>query len=96
MNKNKKNVKTLNRGEKMKQRKVKKQAIYVTLILSLIAVISIILSTQILLEKEPGEEQNEHVNKTVFERETPVVVTPEIITRPYTDSSITIKTRKIM
>lgn len=92
MNKNKKNVKTLNRGEKMKQRKVKKQALYVTLILSLIAVISIILSTQILLEKEPGEEQNEHVNKTVFERETPVVVTPEIITRPYTDSSISIKT----
>lgn len=92
MYKTKKTVKTLNRGEKMKQRKVKKEALITTITLGIIAVVSILLSATITLEKEPSKNDNENVNKTIFENNIPVIGTPEIILRPYTDSSIKIAT----
>ena len=74
----------------MKQRKVKKQAL-ITLTLGMVIIISILLSIIITLEKAPTID-NEHVNKTIFENNIPVVGTIEIISRPYTDSSIKIAT----
>ena len=74
----------------MKQRKVKKEKVYLALSLSLIAVISIALSVGVSLETKKG--QNEHVNKTVFDNDIPVVATKEIISRPYSDPSIKIVT----
>lgn len=90
MYKTKKSVKTLNRGEKMTQRKVKKSVIYLGCMLGVLLLVSIFTLTDISFNKQQPEKQ--HVNKTIFENNIPVVATKEIITRPYTDNAVKIKT----
>ena len=90
MYKTKKSVKTLNRGEKMTKRKVKKSVIYLGCMLGVLLLVSIFTLTDISFNKQQPEKQ--HVNKTIFENNIPVVATKEIITRPYTDNAVKIKT----
>ena len=84
------NVKTLNRGEKMTKRKVKKSVLYVSYMIGVLLFVTVFSIAELKLNEKPQE--NEHVNKTIFENKIPVVGTPEVIVRPYTDSSVTIKT----
>lgn len=83
-------VKTLNRGEKMTQRKVKKSVLVGSTVVTL-ALVSILALSEVKLNNKAPEENN-HVNKTIFENKIPVVGTVETIARPYVDSSIKIKT----
>lgn len=83
-------VKTLNRGEKMTRRKVKKQVI-ISSMLGILAIVGLLTLTELKLN-EPKPEEDTHVNKTIFENKIPVVATKEIIARPYTDSTIKIAT----
>ena len=76
----------------MTHRKVKKQVIYLFFaVTSLLLVISL---TLVELKLNPKEEpqQNEYVNKTIFENEIPVVAEKKLIIRPYTDNGVQIKT----
>ncbi len=75
----------------MTQRKVKKQALYLAYSLGILLLVSIFAVTEIKLNKQQPEE-NDYVNKTIFENNVPVVATKEIIARPYTDKAITIAT----
>lgn len=72
----------------MTQRKVKKKVLLSSM-LGLLALSALTL-TELKLNKP--EEDNDYVNKTVFENKIPVVATKEIIARPYTDSTIKIRT----
>lgn len=85
------NVKTLNRGEKMTKRKVKKNVLIISYMLVVVLLVTVFTLTEVKFNKKK-EEPNNHVNKTIFENQIPVVATKEIIARPYTDSSIKIKT----
>ena len=73
----------------MTQRKVKKNVL-ISCILGLLALTTLTLTELKLNEKK--EDEDSHVNKTIFENKIPVVATKEIIARPYTDSTIKIKT----
>lgn len=74
----------------MTQRKVKKQIIYVVYAVGIMTLLSIFAFAEIKLNKQP--EENDYVNKTIFENNIPVVAEAETIKRPYTDSSIKIVT----
>lgn len=75
----------------MTQRKVKKEIVYLGCTVGLFVFMSILTMTEILNINKP-KPQKDYVNKTIFENNIPVVATKEIIARPYTDSSIKIKT----
>ena len=89
MYKKNKTVKTLNRGEKMTKRKVKKSVVIISYLFVVVSLLTVFTIKELKMSKE---EPSEHVNKTIFENQIPVVATKEIIARPYTDSSIQIKT----
>ena len=74
----------------MTQRKVKKSVILGSTIATL-ALVSILALSEVKLNDKTQEENN-HVNKTIFENKIPVVKTEETIARPYVDSTIKIKT----
>ena len=74
----------------MTKRKVKKSVLYVSYMIGVLLFVTVFSIAELKLNKEPQE--NEHVNKTIFENKIPVVGTPEVIVRPYTDPSVTIKT----
>ena len=74
----------------MTKRKVKKSVLYLSYMIGVLLFVTVFTFAELKLNKKP--EENEHVNKTIFENKIPVVATKEIIARPYTDSSITIKT----
>lgn len=74
----------------MTQRKVKK-SVLLGCMLGLLAFISILTISELKYNAKPSND-NSHVNKTIFENKIPVVGTIETISRPYTDSSIKIKT----
>ena len=74
----------------MTHRKVKKEVIYVLYTLTAVLFVAVIALTEVKLNKKP--EKNDFVNKTIFEKNIPVVAQKEIIIRPYTDNSITIAT----
>ncbi len=76
----------------MTQRKVKKQVIYLGYTLGLLLLVSLFAVAEISFNKNKEPEENDYVNKTIFENKIPVVGTPEIIARPYTDSTIKIAT----
>jgi stage II sporulation protein Q len=90
MYKKTKNVKTLNRGEKMTKRKVKKNVLIISYALVVITLVTVFTFTEMKFDKK--EEPNTHVNKTIFENKIPVVGEVETIKRPYNDSSIKIST----
>ena len=73
----------------MTQRKVKKQVIYVVYAIGIMTLLSIFAVAEIKLSKP---EENDYVNKTIFENNIPVVSEVETIKRPYVDSSIKIVT----
>ncbi len=89
MYKKTKTVKTLNRGEKMTKRKVKKSVVIISYLFVVVSLLTVFTIKELKMSKQ---EPNNHVNKTIFENQIPVVATKEIIARPYTDSSIKIKT----
>lgn len=74
----------------MTKRKVKKSVLYLSYMIGVLLFVTVFTFAELKLNKK--SEENEHVNKTIFENKIPVVATKEIIARPYTDSSITIKT----
>lgn len=74
----------------MTQRKVKKQVLYALYIFAAVLLVSILALTEIRLNNTP--EENDYVNKTIFENNIPVVAETEIISRPYIDNSIKIVT----
>ena len=74
----------------MTKRKVKKSVLYVSYMIGVLLFVTVFSIAELKLNEKPQE--NEHVNKTIFENKIPVVGTPEVIVRPYTDSSVTIKT----
>lgn len=74
----------------MTQRKVKKSVLVGSTVVTL-ALVSILALSEVKLNNKAPEENN-HVNKTIFENKIPVVGTVETIARPYVDSSIKIKT----
>lgn len=74
----------------MTQRKVKKSVILGSTIATL-ALVSILALSEVKLN-DKTQEENYHVNKTIFENKIPVVKTEETIARPYVDSTIKIKT----
>lgn len=76
----------------MTQRKVKKQIIYLGCMLGVLLLVSLFTVTELSLNKDKNQDENNYVNKTIFENKIPVVATPEVITRPYTDSTIKIVT----
>jgi len=73
----------------MTQRKVKKQVLLGVYALGIITLLSILVLAEIKLNKP---EENNYVNKTIFENNIPVVSEVETIKRPYVDSSIKIVT----
>jgi len=77
--------------KKMK-RKVKKQVIYTGYALGLLLLVSVFAVAEVSFNKPTQKEENDYVNKTIFENDIPVVGPVEVITRPYTDSSIKIST----
>lgn len=75
----------------MVKRKVKRTVIYSIYALMIITLVSIFTITELKLDKKPKDENN-FVNKTIFENKIPVIATKQTIMRPYTDSTIRIKT----
>ena len=75
----------------MTKRKVKKSVVYLSYMIGVLLFVTIFTFTELKLNKKP-QQDNEHVTKTIFENKIPVVATKEVIARPYTDSSISIKT----
>lgn len=75
----------------MTKRKVKKSVVYLSYMIGVLLFVTIFTFTELKLNKNP-QQDNEHVTKTIFENKIPVVATKEVIARPYTDSSISIKT----
>ena len=74
------------------KRKVKKQVIYTGYALGLLLLVSVFAVAEVSFNKPTQTEENDYVNKTIFENDIPVVGPVEVITRPYTDSSIKIST----
>lgn len=75
----------------MTKRKVKKSVVYLSYMIIVLLFVTVFTFTELKLNKKP-QQDNEQVTKTIFENKIPVVATKEIIARPYTDSSISIKT----
>ena len=75
----------------MTKRKVKKSVVYLSYMIIVLLFVTVFTLTELKLNKKPQQE-NEQVTKTIFENKIPVVATKEIIARPYTDSSVVIKT----
>ena len=90
MNKKKICVKTLNRGENMTHRKVKRNVVNALYIFSAVLLVSLFTFSEYKLGKK--QEQNDYVNKTIFENDIPVVADKESIIRPYVDNSVKIAT----
>ena len=76
----------------MTRRKVKKEVIYLGVGLGLLLLVGLLTLTEVSLNKEKPKEDNNYVNKTIFENNIPVVATKEIIIRPYTDNTVKIVT----
>lgn len=91
MYKKNKTVNTLNRGEKMTKRKIKKSVVIISYLFVVVSLLTVFTAKELKMSRKEKPENN-HVNKTIFENQIPVVATKEIIARPYTDSSIKIKT----
>lgn len=83
-------VKTLNRGEKMTQRKVKKNVVNALYIFSAVLLVSLFTISEYKLSNKPKTE--DYVNKTIFQNEIPVVAEKEKLIRPYVDNAIQIAT----
>jgi stage II sporulation protein Q len=77
--------------KEMTQRKVKKQIVLGVYALSVFTLVSLFAVLKMKLEN-PQPEENNYVNKTVFDNNIPVIAQPEVIIRPYIDSSIKIVT----
>lgn len=92
MHKNQKCVNTFNRGEKMTQRKVKRSVVYLGYTLMAVILVSLFTIMEVSLNKPTEQEENNYVNKTIFENSIPVVLEKEVIIRPYIDSTVNIKT----
>ena len=75
----------------MTKRKVKKNVLIISYVFIVTLIVTVFTLTEVKLNKKE-QEPNNHVNKTIFENQIPVVATKEIIARPYTDSTIKIKT----
>ena len=73
----------------MTKRKVKKSVVIISYLFVVVSLLTVFTIKELKMSKE---EPSDHVNKTIFENQIPVVATKEIIARPYTDSSIQIKT----
>ncbi len=83
-------VKTLNRGEKMTHRKVKRKVVNGLYVFSALLLVTLFtISEYKMRDKKPT---NDYVNKTIFENEIPVVAEQKKIIRPYIDSTINIAT----
>ena len=74
----------------MTKRKVKKSVVIISYLFVVVSLLTVFTIKELKMSKK--EEPSDHVNKTIFENQIPVVATKEIIARPYTDSSIQIKT----
>lgn len=74
----------------MTQRKVKKQVIYISYLLVIAIAVGLLTYAEVQLSNQT--EENDYVNKTIFENNIPVVAEKETITRPYIDSSVKIAT----
>ena len=85
------NVKTLNRGEKMTKRKVKKQVLLIGYMFVVVLLLTVFTITEVKFNKKE-EKPTPQVNKPIIEKQIPVVGEVEKISRPYTDSSIKIRT----
>lgn len=73
----------------MTKRKVKKSVVIISYLFVVVSLLTVFTIKEL---KSNKEEPNNHVNKTIFENQIPLVATKEIIARPYTDSSVKIKT----
>ena len=73
----------------MTKRKVKKSVVIISYLFVVVSLLTVFTIKEL---KSGKKEPNNHVNKTIFENQIPVVATKEIIARPYTDSSVKIKT----
>ncbi len=82
-------VHTLNRGEKMGNRKLKKSVIYGLYAFGFVFLLGIIYAIEsYIFTYRYNEEDIDYVNKTIFEEEVPVVNTEEVLIRPYANSEI--------
>lgn len=86
-------VHTLNRGEKMKNRKLKKSVVYSLYAFGFIFLLGVIyaIESYVITYRYTEPKDIDYVNKTVFEEEQiPVVNSEKVLIRPYTNSDIII------
>lgn len=84
-------VHTLNRGDKMENRKLKKSVVYGIYIFGFVFLLGVIYAIEsYVLTYRYNEEDIDYVNKTVFEEEVPVVNTKDVLIRPYSNSEVRI------
>lgn len=75
----------------MKQRKLKRGAVFAIYGLSIVAVLALAYGVDLSFKrKEKNDETPGYVSKTIFDTHIPVVSTDVTIIRPYTDSEVTI------
>lgn len=83
-------VHTLNRGEIMTKRKLRKQVVYSMYAVALVA----LFGTLYFIEKSTSpftlseKDDIEYVSKTIFDKDIPVVSAEKIIVKPYVDADI--------
>ncbi|MBP3920265.1 MAG: M23 family metallopeptidase [Bacilli bacterium] len=76
----------------MTQRKVKKEVKTIVGLFGLSILIGVFTIIELTTNKAKPENEDQHVNKTIFENNIPVVATKEVISRPYTDNTVKIVT----
>ena len=74
----------------MKKRRLKRQVIYLGIVLCLFVIVSMYLITERSYDDKTEPINNDYVNKTIFENNIPVVATKEVMIRPYTDNTVKI------
>ena len=85
-------VHTLNRGDSVKQRKLKKSVIPFVYAGAIVLVLGCAYMIEFLIQQEGFQEDDKYgyVSETIFEDVEPVINSDVIITRPYTDPDVTV------
>ena len=85
-------VHTLNRGDSVKQRRLKKSVIPFVYVSAIVLVLGCAYMIESLVNQEGFKDEDKYgyVSETIFDNAEPVVNDDVIITRPYTDPDITV------
>lgn len=85
-------VHTLNRGDSVKQRRLKKSVIPFVYVSAIVLVLGCAYMIESLVNQEGFKDEDKYgyVSETIFDNAEPVVNDDVVITRPYTDPDITV------